>query len=156
MRTIGISVGIWLTVLLASCGNKKDNFDASGTFEATEVLVSSEASGRILQLDVDEGRRLEAGQVVGYVDSVQLYLKKMQLLTSRKATESKRADIAKQIAATKQQIATEQREKVRYQNLLEQKAANAKQLDDIDDQIALLEKQLTAQMSTLESCRNAV
>lgn len=65
---------------LAACNRGDGDFDATGTFEATEILVSSEANGKIMELNIEEGDRLDAGALVGYVDSTQLYLKKMQLL----------------------------------------------------------------------------
>lgn len=156
MKTTRNGMWVLLVIFMAACGKKQGDFDASGTFEATEVLVSSEAAGKILYFRVEEGMLLQAGQVVGQVDSVQLYLKRMQLLASVKATESRRSDIAKQIAATGQQITTARREKERYENLVELKAANVKQLDDINAQIALLEKQLVAQKSTLENGNRSV
>lgn len=61
--------------LLACSGNEND-FDATGTFESTEIIVSSEANGKIMELNLQEGDRLEAGAVLGYVDSTQLYLRK--------------------------------------------------------------------------------
>lgn len=156
MKTTRNGMWVLLVIFMAACGKKQGDFDASGTFEATEVLVSSEAAGKILDFRVEEGMLLQAGQVVGQVDSVQLYLKRMQLLASVKATESRRSDIAKQIAATGQQITTARREKERYENLVELKAANVKQLDDINAQIALLDKQLVAQKSTLENGNRSV
>lgn len=67
---------------LSSCGNKRGDYDASGTFEATEVIVSSEANGKIMQFNIEEGQLLKAGEEVGCIDTLQLYLKKMQLLAS--------------------------------------------------------------------------
>ena len=64
---------------LAACNRGDGNFDATGTFEATEILVFSEANGKIMELNIEEGDRLDAGAMVGYIDSTQLYLKKMQL-----------------------------------------------------------------------------
>ena len=84
---------------LSSCGNKRGDYDASGTFEATEVIVSSEANGKIMQFNIKEGQLLKAGEEVGCIDTLQLYLKKMQLLASGKAIASKSTDINKQIAA---------------------------------------------------------
>ena len=85
---------------LSSCGNKRGDY----TFEATEVIVSSEANGKIMQFNIEEGQLLKAGEEVGCIDTLQLYLKKMQLLASGKAIASKSTDINKQIAATKEQI----------------------------------------------------
>lgn len=151
MKTLGNSLLlIWTLLLLVSCGRGKGDFDASGIFEATEVIVSAEASGQILKFDITEGLGLKEVQQVGLIDTIPLYLKKEQLLASVKATSNRRADIVRQIAAIGEQITTAQREKKRYEKLLEMSAANQKQLDDIDSQIAVLEKQLAAQVSTLE------
>ena len=92
---------------LSSCGNKKGDYDASGTFEATEVIVSSEANGKIMQFNIEEGQLLKADEEVGCIDTLQLYLKKMQLLASGKAIASKSTDINKQIAATEESSAYE-------------------------------------------------
>lgn len=139
-----------LVLSLSACKNNDDDYDASGTFEADEIIVSSEASGRIIQLDIDEGSQLKEGETVGYVDSLQLYLKRKQLQANIRAIDSRRPDIDRQVAATQQQIATAKTEKVRIENLLKSNAANQKQLDDINAQIAVLQKQLEAQKSTLE------
>ena len=109
---------LFLLSLLSACGGRTTDYDATGTFEATEVLVSAEASGRLLCFDVEEGTRLASGEEVGLIDTVQLYLKKLQLQASMKSVESQRPDVNKQIAATRQQIATAQREKKRVENLL--------------------------------------
>lgn len=135
---------------LSACGNGKGDYDASGTFEATEVIVSSEANGKILQFHVEEGQLLAADKEVGCIDTLQLYLKKMQLLASGKAVANKSMDINKQIAATKEQISKAEYERKRTENLLKENAATGKQIDDIDSQIAVLKKQLEAQISTLQ------
>lgn len=137
-------------VILTACGNGKSDYDASGTFEATEVIVSSEANGKIMQFNVEEGQLLEADKEVGCIDTLQLYLKKMQLLASGKAVANKSMDINKQIAATKEQISKAEYEKKRNENLLKENAATQKQIDDINSQIAVLKKQLEAQVSTLQ------
>ena len=143
-------------IMLAACGKGIPGYDATGTFEATEVIVSAEAAGKLLRLEVEEGTRLKAGEEIGLVDTVQLYLKKLQLEASMKSVESQRPDLAKQIAATKQQIATAEREKKRVENLLAAGAANQKQLDDWDAQVKLLERQLVAQESSLQNSTNSL
>jgi len=143
-------------IALCACGNNSDNMDASGTFEATEVIVSAEANGKIEQLDIEEGTIVTARQKLGYIDTVQLFLQKEQLLKNIRSVESNRPDINKQIAATRQQIATAQIEQRRIINLLKSNAANEKQLDDINGQIAVLEKQLKAQESTLQNNSNSI
>ena len=121
-----------LLALFSACGNGAPKYDATGTFETTEVLVSAEASGRLLYFDIEEGMLLKAGEEVGVVDTVQLYLKKLQLEASLKSVEEQRPDILKQVAATKEQISAAQRERNRVANLLKVGAANQKQLDDAE------------------------
>lgn len=142
--------------LFSACGNGAPKYDATGTFETTEVLVSAEASGRLLYFDIEEGMLLKAGEEVGVVDTVQLYLKKLQLEASLKSVEEQRPDILKQVAATKEQISAAQRERNRVANLLKVGAANQKQLDDAEDQLEVLRKQLVAQNSTLSNSHQSL
>ncbi len=116
---------------LAACNRGDGDFDATGTFEATEILVSSEANGKIMELNIEEGDRLDAGALVGYVDSTQLYLMKMQLSAGLRSVDIRKPDIRKQIAALEQQIATARTEQQRMENLVKAKAGNQKQVDDI-------------------------
>ena len=81
MKFIGC---LYLLALLSACGSRTSDYDATGTFEATEVLVSAEASGKLLYFHVEEGTRLKAGEEVGLIDTLQLYLKKLQLQASMK------------------------------------------------------------------------
>jgi HlyD family secretion protein len=143
---------IVLTALAAmgyACTNVNGDFDASGTFETTEVIVSAEGTGRILQFDIEEGQQLRANQVVGYIDSTQLYLKRKQLKASQRALQNRRPDIAKQMATIEQQLATAKYERNRIEKLIEDNAATAKQLDDVNALIQNLNKQLDATKSTL-------
>lgn len=130
--------------LAASCKDADGGNDASGTFEATEVTVSAEASGRIMSLEVYEGGMLAAGQVCGLVDTVQLYLQKRQLEAGVDAALSRKRDAATQTAYIKEQIEVNRKEAGRVSNLIEADAANTKQLDDINSSIRLLETQLAA------------
>ena len=145
-----------LLALFSACGNGTPKYDATGTFETTEVLVSAEASGRLLYFDIEEGMLLKAGEEVGVVDTVQLYLKKLQLEASIKSVEEQRPDILKQVAATKEQISAAERERNRVANLLKVGAANQKQLDDAEDQLEVLRKQLVAQNSTLSNSHQSL
>ena len=138
-------------LFFTACGSGIPKYDATGTFEATDVIVSAEATGKILTLDVEEGTTLRAGQEVGVIDTVQLYLKKLQLEANVKSVEGQRPDILKQVAATKEQIVQAQRERDRVYNLLRVGAANQKQLDDAESLLEVLRKQLAAQNSTLQN-----
>ena len=145
-----------LLALFSACGNGAPKQDATGTFVTTEVLVSAEASGRLLYFDIEEGMLLKAGEEVGVVDTVQLYLKKLQLEASIKSVEEQRPDILKQVAATKEQISAAGRERNRVANLLKVGAANQKQLDDAEDLLEVLRKQLVAQNSTLSNSHQSL
>jgi HlyD family secretion protein len=144
------SYWIMAAVCLVSCGGQDKELDATGVFEATEVVVSSEASGRIMEFTIQEGSPLEAGACVGYIDTTQLYLRKMQLMAGLKAVDIRKPDIRKQIAVLEQQIATARAEQQRMENLVQAKAGNQKQLDDIINGIRLLQTQLDAQRSSLD------
>jgi len=128
----------------ASCGNGEREFDATGTFEATEVVVSSEASGRIISLDIQEGASVVEGVEYGLVDTVQLSLKKAQLNAGINAARSKVQDPDTQTAPVKEQISALVKEKERVTRLIAANAANTKQLDDVNNSIAVLKKQLVA------------
>lgn len=149
MKTVSYLLATTYALVLLSCGNSKESQDASGTFEATEIIISSEVTGRLIQFDIQEGQALVAGSPVGIIDSLQLYLRKLQLEANMRAIEIRKPDTKKQIAALEQQIATAKSEKKRVENLLKANAANQKQLDDLTAQISLFEKQLDAQKSTL-------
>lgn len=134
--------------LAVSCGTETE-FDAQGSFEATEVVVSAEAAGRILRFDVEEGMTVEAGEVIGEIDSLQLELQRRQLQAQQAALLASRPDIRAQAAALREQIAKQEQELERVRNLLRDGAATPKQRDDIEAQLRILQSQLTATLSTL-------
>ena len=134
---------------LFSCSDDKNKYDASGTFETTETIVAAEANGIIKQLNIEEGQILEAGQRIGYIDSIQLWLRKKQLEAQIKSVISKSPDItaqtssfSKQKAVIQSQLNTQLHEKQRIENLVKADAATPKQLDDISGQVDALQKQL--------------
>lgn len=140
---------IAMALLAISC-TKEAEFDAQGTFEATEVVVSSEATGRILNFDIEEGMAIVANQAVGTIDSLQLHLQRKQLVAQQSALLASRPDVKKQVAALREQIAKQKTELRRVDNMLRDGAATQKQKDDIKAQIKILEGQLEAQLSTLD------
>jgi len=149
MKKIFILLAI-TSFLTQSCLEKDEKFDASGTFEATEIIVSSESTGKIIEFNVEEGQILEKNQFLGYIDTTQIYLTKLQLLTTATTVKGSRLDVSKQIAAIEQQIVTAKSEKIRIEKLVNSEAAKQKDLDDINAQILVLEKQLAATKSTLD------
>ncbi len=142
-------IGLIVFLPLISCNQNDIQGDASGTFESTEIIVSSEASGKILELSVLEGSQIDSGQLAGYIDSTQLHLKRMQLLASVKAMDARQPEIEKQIAVIREQISVQEREKLRIEKLLAANAATTKQMDDINSSISVLKRQLEAQRSSL-------
>jgi HlyD family secretion protein len=142
-----------LLLFMVACTSNKDTFDASGTFEAVETVISAEATGTIKALSIEEGQELKAGALIGYVDSVQLYLKKKQLDAQINALLSKRPVISVQLASLQAQLKTAEKERERFTKLVKSDAATQKQLDDIDAQVELIQKQIEAQRSTLDISR---
>ena len=141
---------------LMACNKQEAGFDATGNFETTEYVVAAENNGKLLQLKVEEGKEYKAGQLVGYVDTTQLYLKKKQLEASMRALLRKTPDIATQMLVLRQQLANLKTEKIRVENLVKEDAVPSKQLDDINQQIAFVEKQITAQSSALGTQSNSI
>jgi len=140
---------IAMAFVITSCKNAKNEYDASGTFEAIETLVSAEAGGTVKAFNIEEGQILEKGQVVGYIDSTQLHLKQKQLLAQIKALLSKMPNAPAQLAALEEQLKQAEREQKRIANLVKADAATQKQLDDLNSQITVLKKQIEAQQSSL-------
>lgn len=157
-------------MVLSGCGRGSKDYDATGTFEATEVTVSAKATGELTTFNVTEGKTLEANQQVGDIDARQLELQKKQLETTsaglgadravldanRAATDSKVLDMERQIAVIKQQIANAKHEKRRFEELVRDGAAPRKQVDDIDQQISVLNKQLIATQEQLRSANESL
>lgn len=135
--------------LAVSCGAEAE-FDAQGSFEATEVVVSAEAAGRILWFDAEEGTTVEPGVTIGQIDTLQLDLQRRQLEAQQAALLASRPDIRAQAAALREQIAKQEQELARVQNLLRDGAATTKQRDDIEAQIRILQSQLSATLSSLD------
>lgn len=132
-----------------SCKSKQQTADASGSFEAVETIISAEAMGTLKAFNVEEGQILTAGQYIGYIDSVQLYLKKLQLRSQVKALLVRKPNVSTQIAALQAQLVAAQKEQNRVANLFRAGAATGKQADDINAQVSVLKKQIAAQESSL-------
>ncbi|PTS96783.1 HlyD family secretion protein [Pedobacter sp. HMWF019] len=149
MKRLVQSLPLLLLPALISCNKNEDKYDASGTFEAVETIISAQASGTIKELNLEEGQTLQKGQAVGYIDSLQLYLKKQQLQAQVKATLSAKPNITAQTAALQEQLRQAQREQKRTSNLLRADAATQKQLDDANTQVDVVKKQISALQSSL-------
>lgn len=147
---------VFFATLLFGCGNDESATDATGVFESTEIIVSSEAIGKILALDVSEGDKVSKGQVIGLIDSTQLHFSRLQLEASKVTVASGKPDIEAQIEATEREIEKQEREKERIERLLEGDVATQKQLDDIESAILVLKARLRSQKSSLSNSANSV
>lgn len=135
---------------LQACKSEKNKFDASGSFEADEVVVSSQLAGQLLSFDVEEGDTLKAGQVVGTIDAKALSLQKDQVQATIRSLSEKTADVAPQVQMLQNQIAVQEaqlqnllHEKERTERLIKADAATGKQLDDLNSQIEVVQRQIT-------------
>lgn len=138
-------------ICFSSCRNTQATYDASGTFEATEVLISSEVGGVLKAFNLNEGDMLEAGSMIGYIDSTQLFLKKLQLEKSRNAVNSERPDVNKQLEALRTEVNRLKKEQQRMEKLVKGDAATQQQLDNINAQYQSVKAQLEAQETSLQN-----
>lgn len=151
MKKINLSLMVLLVALvIMSCSQSENQFDASGSFETVETIISAEAQGVIKVFALEEGQTLKANTEIGYIDSVQLSLKKNQMEAQISAILSKKPNVSLQLAALQEQLKTAEREKERVSNLVKADAATAKQLDDVNAQVQLIKRQLSAQKSNLD------
>ena len=143
-------------LLLTACGNSEKEYDATGTFEATETTVSAEQNGTLLTFAINEGDEIEAGSEVGLIDTTQTWLKLQQARATQEVYQSQKPDMEKQTSATRQQLAKAQAEQQRYKELVADGAAPSKMLDDATNHVQVLQRQLAAQLSSLSTNTNAL
>ena len=141
---------------MTACNSGDKEYDATGTFEATETTVAAEQAGTLLTFSLEEGDNIEAGTEVGLIDTTQLWLKISQTEASKAVYQSQKPDQEKQIAATRQQLAKARTEQQRYKELVADGAAPSKMLDDASSQVQVLQRQLDAQVSALQTSTNAL
>ncbi|HYI77630.1 MAG TPA: efflux RND transporter periplasmic adaptor subunit [Chryseolinea sp.] len=149
MKNRNIIFPLVLLLGLSSCDDAGISHDASGSFEAVETIISSEANGKILQLSIEEGQELNAGLVIGHIDSTQMYTRKLQLLQSKKAILSGRPQAKVQTEALKEELANAVVDRDRTENLLKGGVATQKQLDDANAKVTTLRAKINAQESSL-------
>ncbi len=154
MRKIYVLAGVAL--MMVACGNKEKDYDATGTFEATETTVFAEQSGELLSFDVEEGDKIESARQVGLIDTTQTWLKIQQMDATKAVYQSQKPDMERQIAATRQQLAKAQQDEQRYRELVADGAAPSKMFDDAASQVKVLQKQLDAQISSLSTNTQAL
>ena len=137
-----VSLLILVTLGIISCNTSNEKADGYGNFEATEITVSSEATGKIEFLQVQEGTILEAQTQVGLIDTVQLYLTKQQLIASKSTVSSKSANVLSQKSVLAEQLKTVQIEKNRIRDMYAENAATKRQVDEIDGKVKVIEAQI--------------
>lgn len=158
MNTIKFPIAVLFSTLLltsVSC-SKQNKWDATGVFEATEITVSAEGNGKISGFTLQEGDPVTAGQVVGVIDTTLLHLQKKQIQASLSGTLSNTQDVNKQIASLQEQIAWQKSERTRFEQLYKANAATRKNLDDIENNIKVLEKELAARISSLSKGNKSI
>lgn len=155
MRTISFIILAAMMLVCSGCSQKSE-YAACGSFESTEILVSAQGAGQLLEFNVAEGDVLDAGYSAGVIDTMQLHLQKAQLEAQMKSVLSSRPDIKSQVSSLRTQIAKQKSEKTRIEKLIAKGAAPAKQLEDINAQIEVLENQLAAQLSALSQSSSSL
>jgi HlyD family secretion protein len=150
-------------LLLAACGNKNGKYDATGSFEAEEVIVSSELPGKLLRFSIEEGQTIPKDSIIGLIDAENISLQKEQTEASISALSEKTADVSPQVKLLQGQLALQQtkldnqlHERTRIENLLKQDAATGKQLDDINFQIEATRKEMAVTQQQVNVQRSNV
>lgn len=163
MKTIVKIISLAAPLFLMACGNKNGKFDATGTFEADEVIVSSELAGKIISFSVEEGQTISKDSIVAVVDAASISLQKEQVEANIQALSEKTADVSPQVRLLENQLAVQQsllsnllHEQVRIQNLLKQDAATGKQLDDITSQVDVAKKNMAVTQQQISVQRSNV
>ncbi len=151
------------SLLIISCNGNGKDFDASGTFEADETIVSSELAGKILAFNVEEGMQISKDSVVGMVDATNINLQEQQIEASINALNEKTADASPQIQLLQNQLAVQQsqldnlqHEKGRIENLIRADAATGKQLDDVNAQIDVARKNMSVTQQQINVQKNNI
>ncbi|MCU4175466.1 HlyD family secretion protein [Carboxylicivirga sp. N1Y90] len=143
--------GYFLMLALVGCQNSDDASDAYGNFEATDAIISSEVSGKVLQVYVDEGELVPRGELITLIDTTILSIKKQQLFSSKAAAYSKIAQVNASKEVLKAQRAVLAKDVERIYNMYKDNAATSKQLDDVQGQLRVMEKQMLGFDSQIES-----
>jgi|TARA_R110002051_G_scaffold48308_2_gene95337 HlyD family secretion protein len=144
MKTRNLIFFTFILALFLSCNNNADRADGYGNFEATEITVSAEANGKIQFFNIEEGTVLKENMIVGVIDTIQLSLKREQLIAAKNIIFSKSRNVLSQRAILREQIKVASKEQKRVENLIKENAATPKQLDDVNGQIDILNQQINS------------
>lgn len=155
MNRLHIFFLLWMA-LLGACSNNGSDADATGTFEATEVIVSAEANGKLLSFNLEEGQTVQKGELVGAVDSVSLHLNKLQLMQSQRAVLAGQQDVRTQLESLRKELVNAEADQQRIENLVKGQVASQKQLDDANLRIDVLKARINAQENLLNTGNTAL
>lgn len=157
LKNIPLALVLGLSsLLLTQCAPEEEGADAYGNFEVTHTTVSSEIPGKLMAFRVEEGQKIEAGTLIGWVDTTQLHLQKLQLEATIRALGKKQQNPKPQIAVLEEQKQNLLREQKRFENLLADKAATPKQLDDINAQIDVVNAQIDAARKNSQTANQGI
>ncbi len=136
---LGLSI---IAATLFSCVNNNDKADGYGNFEATEITISAESNGKLMQFDVNEGNKLKKEQFIGFIDTIPLALKREQLMVTKVVIGSKSKGVLSQISVLNAKLETANTNKTRAENLIKDNAGTQKQLDDVSGEINVIKNQI--------------
>ena len=163
MKKLFFGITAIASLFIFGCNGNENEFDASGTFEADETIVSSEMPGKILSFNVEEGMHLSKDSIVGTVDATNIDLQQQQVEASIKALNEKTSNVNPQVELLQNQLAVQQsqldnllHERTRIENLIKADAATTKQLDDINAQIDVVKKNMTVTQQQINVRKNDV
>lgn len=163
MKLLIRTISVTCLLVVAACNNKNGKYDATGTFEADEVIVSTMASGKILSLNIEEGSVLTRDSIVGHIDPSNLDLQKQEIEATIESLGQQTANAEPQVRLLQDQLTVQQsqltnllHEKTRIQNLLKLDAATGKQLDDINAQVDVVTKQMSVTQQQINVQRSNI
>ena len=156
MNKVNVVTLVLAATLMGACSNNSIDSDASGTFEATEVIVSSEANGKLLEFTIQEGQTVKKGELIGVIDSTAIYLTKLQLVQSQRAVLSGQQDVKTQLESLRKELVNALADQQRIENLVKGEVASQKQLDDANLRIDVLRARIDAQENLLNTGNKAL
>ena len=151
MKIIKTTLVVITGLALPACISNNDKADAYGNFEAKEIIISAEANGRIMELDLVEGQSLEEQEKMGWIDTSALHLQKQMLYAQKQAVRLKTRNIRAEMDVLEEQKRSLLKEKERFDRLLEDGAATEKQMDDLLNNLSVLDKRINAVQTQLQN-----
>lgn len=143
MKKINYILGVGIISISSfSCSDSNGKADGYGNFEATEITISAENNGKLMQFTVNEGDLLHKDAFVGFIDTIPLALQREHLQVSKTVISSKSKGVLSQINVLNAKLKTANTNKVRIKNLIKDNAGTQKQLDDVQGEIDVVKQQI--------------